>query len=251
VQYDQASADALLNLTAKSLGFDINLLNNADRIDFANKIAALAKESGKITQKKLSSGGTETTTTPSTFNAANFAEQYLWAKVNLGDAKTIPTKALNSLTGIKQLVRANGLTSVSAAEMNRMAVDVASGKTSLEGLKAEFSNLAALEYPLYAERLKANPGVTVTDLVSSKINAVVKWWEVDGQSFNLNDGSDAANIIDKAIRPDGATGKMPEMSNADFVTLLKNHPKAEATMWANDGARQSAIGIGRAMGYGV
>lgn len=250
-QYDQNSADALLNLTARSIGFDISQLSAADRADFASKVAEAAKESGKVTTKKTTEGGLESVTTPSTFNANTFAEQYLWTKVNVGDPKALPTKALTTLTAIRGLVMANGLSSVSAAEMSRLAVDVASGKTNVDALKIDFANKAALEYPLYAERLKANPGVTVTDLVSSKINAVAKWWEIDPQSFNLGDGSDAANIVDKAIRPDGATGKAPEMSNADFVTILKNHPKAEATMWANDAARTSAIGIGRAMGYGV
>jgi hypothetical protein len=251
VQYDQSSADALLNVTARGIGFDINQLSAADRADFASKVAAAAKESGKITTKKTTEGGTETVTTPSLFNASNFAEEYLWTKVNIGDAKALPTKAITSLSAIKALVNANGLSSVSPAEMTRIAVNVASGKTSIDALKIDFSNKAAIEYPIYADRLKANPGVTVTDLVSAKINAVAKWWETDANSFSLNDGSDAANIIDKAIRPDGATGKMPEMSNADFVTLLKNHPKAETTMWANDAARTSAIGIGRAMGFGV
>jgi hypothetical protein len=250
-QYDQQSADALLNVTARGIGFDINKLSAADRVDFASKVAAAAKESGKVTTKKTTQGGLESVTSPSTFNAATFAEQYLWAKVNIGDAKNLPTKALTSLNAIRALSMANGLTSVSPAEMTRMAIDVASGNTTIDALKLEFSNKAAIEYPIYAERLKANPGVTVTDLVSSKINAISKWWEVDPQSFNLGDGSDAANILDKAIRPDGATGKAPEMSNADFVTVLKNHPKAEATMWANDAARQSATGIARAMGFGV
>jgi hypothetical protein len=251
VQYDQSSADALLNVTARGIGFDINKLSAADRADFAAKVAAAAKESGKVTTKKTTEGGLESVTTPTTFNASTFAEQYLWAKVNVGDVKSLPTKAITSLNAIRSLVQANGLSSISPAEMTRMAIDVASGTTNVETLKIQFSEKAALEYPIYADRLKANPGVTVTDLVSSKINAVVKWWETDASSFSLNDGSDAANIIDKAIRPDGATGKIPEMSNADFVTLLKNHPKAEATMWANDSARSAAVGIGRAMGYGV
>ena len=250
-QYDQSSADALLNVTARGIGFDINKLSATDRADFATKVATAAKESGKVTTKKTTEGGLESVTTPSTFNASTFAEQYLWTKVNIGDAKSLPTKAISSLNAIRSLAQANGLTGISPAEMTRMAIDVASGTTNVEALKLQFSEKAALEYPLYADRLKANPGVTVTDLVSSKLNAVAKWWEIDPNSFNLGDGSDAANIIDKAIRPDGATGKMPEMSNADFATLLKNHPKAEGTVWANEGARQSATGIARAMGYGV
>jgi hypothetical protein len=250
-QYDQASADALLNVTARGIGFDINKLSAEDRADFATKVAAAAKESGKVTTKKTTEGGLESVTTPSIFNASTFAEQYLWTKVNVGDAKSLPTKAITSLNAIRSLAQANGLTGVSPAEMTRMAIDVASGKTNVDALKLDFADKAALEYPLYADRLKANPGITVTDLISSKINAVAKWWEVDPQSFNLGDGSDAANILDKAIRPDGATGKMPEMSNSDFVTLLKNHPKAEATTWANEAARQSATGIARAMGFGV
>jgi hypothetical protein len=250
-QYDQSSADALLNVTARGIGFDVSKLSVADRADFAKKVAAAAKESGKVTAKKTTQGGIETVTTPSLFNASTFAEEYLWTKVNIGDAKSLPTKAITSLSAIRALVRANGLSSVSPAEMTRMAIDIASGKTNVDALKIDFSNKAALEYPLLADRIKANPGVTVTDLVSSNINAVVKWWEIDPQSFTLGDGSDAANVIDKAIRPDGAVGKAPMMSNADFVTVLKNHPKAEATMWANDAARTAASGWGRAMGYGV
>jgi len=247
VGYDKASADATLNLVAKDIGFDLTQLTDADREAFLTSISEEAKNSGKVIQKTANAGGMETITTPTTFNAKTFAENWLWAKVNLGNPAKLPAKAVASLSTVKTILADNGINYLGPAEINKLAVDLASGTTNETKIKTEYATIAAKNYPQLAERLLKNPGqYTVADLITPYVSAVAKWWEKDPATITITD-----DIIDKAVRPDGTAGKLPMMSVADFVNTLKNSPEAEKTSWAIDGARTAATGLARAMGFGV
>lgn len=247
VGYDKTSADATLNIVAKNLGFDTTQLTDADRNEFATAIAEEAKNSGKVIQKTASTGGMETVTTPSTFDAKTFAENWLWAKVNIGDTTKLPAKALTALTSVKSILASNGINYLGDKEINQLAVDLAHGTTNEAQLKTDYATKAAANYPQLADRILKNPGqYTVADLITPYTAAVAKYWEVDPATVSITDP-----VIDKAIRPDGTAGKLPMQSLADFITTLKNSPEAEKTSWAIDGARNAATGLARAMGFGV
>ena len=244
--YDQSSADATLNIVAKNIGFDLTQLSVEDRKAFAEAIATEAKASGKQTTKKTSTGGTETIVTPTTFDAKVFTENWLWAKTNLGDVTKLPTKAIAALSDVKKVLRSNGIDYLGEKEVSQLAVDVAAGRTTTSAINAQFRADAIKNYPQLADRLGANPDLTVMDLAQPAVSAIAKWLEIDPNTIDLTNP-----YLDKYLRPDGITGKQATPSMADFITTLKNSPDAEKTSWAIDGARSAATGLARAMGFGV
>jgi hypothetical protein len=246
--YSPIVANAYLNNVAATIGFDINQLTDADKADFAAKIKEAASGFGKTTTKIInpSTGATETSMTPDLFDPKTFAENWLWAKVNIGDPTKLPTTAITALTSVKKILRNNGIDHLSDLEINKLAVGLASGKTNASTLQAEYSAKAAQNYPLLADRLKANPEASVMDLLSPAVTAIAKWLEIDPNTIDLNNP-----YLDKYARPDGAAGKAAMPSMADFITTLKNSPDAEKTSWANEAARGAATGLARAMGFGV
>ena len=246
IQYDPITAEATIKNIALDIGFDTTLLTDADKADFLTKINQAAAEGTKTTQKVLTTGGYETITTPSTFNAKTFTENYLWAKVNIGDTKALPAKAFTSLSTVKNVLRNNGIDYLGDKEVNQLAINLASGVTTEAKIKTDYAAQAAKNYPLLAERLASTPGATVRDLVTPYLSAVAKWWEIDPDTIELSNPA-----VDKALRPDGTQGKAPMMSLADFTTMLKMSPEAEKTSWANESARSAATGLARAMGFGV
>jgi hypothetical protein len=242
-EYDSISADGLLNKIAKDNGFDASLLTPEDRADFLTKLNAEAKTSGKTVTRKNSAGGVETVTTPSTFDAKAFTQSYLWAKVNVGDPKTMPSTAINQMANVKALVKNYGIMNLSSKEINQYSVDVASGNKSIDEVALELSTKAQKLYPIYAERLAANPKLTMKDIAEPVISTLSKVWEKDPTSFDLSDPTVMQFLI-----PD-VTGKAPEVSIAAVYNYAMNHPNREKTKAANDDAK--GIGIARAMGFGV
>lgn len=246
--YDPIVANAYLNNVAATIGFDVNQLTEADKADFAAKIKEAASGFGKTTTRVINpqTGATETTTTPDLFDPKAFAENWLWAKVNLGDPTKLPTTAITALSSVKKILRNNGIDELSPIEVNKLAVNLASGKVNAASLQAEYSQKAARNYPLLADRLLANPEASVMDLLSPAVSAIAKWLEIDPNTIDLTNP-----YLDKYARPDGAAGKVAMPSMADFITSLKNSPDAEKTTWANEAARGAATGLARAMGFGI
>ena len=245
-EYDPITSEALLNQIAKTIGFDVTQLNAADKTEFFNKLNTEAKASGKTTTRKAATGGTETVITPSLFNAKDFTESFLWAKVNFADTSKLPSSAITQISSIKSILKANGISDLSQKEINALGVALASGKQTIDALKKELGAKAALRYPLFAKRLQDTPGLTVMDVVEPYITQMAKWWEIDPNTVDLDNPD-----LDKFVRPDGTAGNVQMGSISDWVTYLKNHPNSEKTTWANESARDGAVGIARAMGFGV
>lgn len=245
-EYDPVTANAYLNNIALSIGFDVTQLSDKDRADFATKIKEAAGSSGKITQRTVTTSGTETVVTPDVFDPKIFAENWLWAKVNFNDVTKLPTKAITALTSVKQILRGNGIDYLSDAEVSKIAVNIASGKENLDALKIQFADEASKYYPLLAPRLKANLGLSVMDLLSPAIKAIATYHEIDPNTIDLTNP-----YLDNYARPDGLAGKVNMPSMADFINTLKNSPEAEKTSWANEAARSAATSMAKAMGYPV
>lgn len=247
--YDKITSDALLQKAGKDLGFSTEYLMSFPQTeldDFYKKLLQAAKEGGKQTQVVVRPDGTEETiVTPAAFDAASFAKNYLWAKVNIGDTKTIPASVLNQVDTLKSLLKKNGII-YSDKEVANYALQLAKGDTDIAALQKQFNAKAAEQYPLFAERLKANPNLTIMDLAEPYVNLMAKWWEVDPGTIDLDNPD-----LDKFLRPDGTAGKVPMKSTSEFITYLKNHPNAEKTSWAGDMARDLATSFARAAGFGV
>jgi hypothetical protein len=244
--YDNITSEALLNQIAENIGFDVTQLSDADKKEFFDKLNTEAKASGKTTTRKAASGGMETVVTPSLFNAKDFTESFLWAKVNLGDTTKLPSSAIAKISSINALLKANGISDYSKKEIDAFGVALASGTKTVDEFKSQFAAKAAARYPLFAKRLQETPGLTVLDVVEPYITQMAKWWEIDPNTIDLDNPD-----LDKFVRPDGTAGNVPMGSISDWVQYLKNHSNSEKASWAIEGARDSAVGVARAMGFGV
>lgn len=245
-EYDKLTADALLDKIAKSIGFNAELLTEQDRNDFLAKINAEAKAGGRVTERKTAEGLLETVTTPSIFDAAQFARDYIWTKVNIGDPKTLPETVVKQVSAIRNLLANNGIKTLTDKEINQYSLDIATGKMSLEDLQTEMTEQAAILYPQYADRLRRTPGLTVKELVVPTLKVVADAWEVPVDSLDFTSPE-----MDKLIRPDGSVGKMPPLDSYATYLWAVNHPNREKTIAANMEARDAAVGLARAMGFGV
>lgn len=250
VDYDKVTSDALLRKAAKDLGFTEGAfaqIGEQDFADFFGKLTEAAKESGKTkTTTVTKEGVTEVVTKPSTFDANSFARDYLWAKVNVGDPKSLPSTVINQVTALKTLAKSNGLDYLSDKELANMAVQLSKGELNLDAIKGQFNTKAAELYPLFADRLKANPNLTVMDLAEPYVARMAKWWEIDPSTIDLSNPD-----LDKFLRPDGTAGKVSMGSLSDFDNYLKFHPNSEKASWKNEAARDLATGLARAMGFGI
>lgn len=248
--YDKVTSDAILSGVAQELGFTQGTFaqfGEKDLSDFYNKLTAAAKAGGKVKQTIVKPDGTtEIVESPGLFNAKQFAENYLWAKANIGDTKTLPTSVIDKIGSIKTVLRANGLGYLSEKEVANYALQLAKGETTLERLQSQFNAKAADLYPQFAERLKANPGLTVLDLAQPYISRMAKWWDIDPNTIDLDNPD-----LDKLLRPDGTAGKVPMKSLAEADEYFKFHPNSEKAGWAIQGARDLATGLASAMGFGV
>lgn len=248
--YDKFTADAILSQAAKSLGFSqgpFAQFGEQDLDDFYKKLTEAAKASGKQTKVVVRPDGTEETiVSGGAFDANAFAKNYLWAKVNIGDPKTLPTSVINQIDSLRSIAKANGLGYFSDKELANYAVQLSKGEVDLTSLQKEFNAKAAELYPLFGDRLRANPSLTVLDLVQPYISRMAKWWDIDPSTIDLDNPD-----LDKFIRPDGTAGKAQMGSLADWDNYLKLHPKADGATWAIEGARDLATGFARISGYGV
>lgn len=248
--YDKMTSDAILRKAARELGFSeggFGQFGEMDLEDFFTKIQEASKAGAKQRQQIIKPDGTtEIIEVPASFDANSFARNYLWAKANIGDPKTLPSSVLNQVDTLRAILKRNGLGFYGNKEISNFAMQLAKGEIQLTDLQKQFNAKAAELYPLFAERLKANPSLTVMDLAEPWIGQMAKWWEIDPSTIDLDNPE-----LDRFLRPDGTAGKVPMGSIPDFVNYLKMHPNAEKTTWANEGARDLATAFARMSGYGV
>lgn len=255
---NKISARALLEKTAKDIQYNVKF-SDVDLDDFLKKFKAeqdrqienvvkstTVKPGTSTDEIKRQVENTLTTEYPSYFKPEIFASDYIWAKVNFKDEKTLGGKSLTALNNVRSILAGFGPLDFSDAEVYNAAKQIAKGEITNDDFRSTIAQKAALNYPQYAERLKQNPGSTIRDLASPYISLMSKELELDPNTIELD------NIeLDRALRPDGTAGKLPSMSLADFRIKLRNTPQWENTTAANESARTAATAIGRAFGYGV
>lgn len=244
-QYDRITSDALLNKIAKSIGFDTTLLSDADRADFLDKVNQEAGASGKSTTRKATTGGYETVVTPSLFDPKSFTEAYLWGKVTLDDVKKLPAAAIKQVASVNSLLKAYGINNLSSKEVNQIGLEIASGTKTIDELKIDLSEKAQKLYPAYADRLAKNPSLTMSDIAEPIIGTLARAWEMDPSQFDLSDPN-VARFLNNDV-----TGKAPAASIAEVYDFAMTHENRQKTKAENDSARNKAVGIARAMGFGV
>lgn len=185
-----------------------------------------------------------TTAMPSFLNVKQFASDFIWGKVNFKDEKNLAGKALSALQDVRTLSKQFNLLGFSDAEALIEAKNVAMGKKTLDGVKAELAKKAEIEYPTLAERFKL--GLSTKEIADPVIKLLSKTWEVPEDTIDLDNP-----LVQSYIRPGGADGKTPPLTYAEIKQKAMNDPKFEQTTAANEMARQSAIGLARALGAGI
>jgi len=248
--YDKITTDAILRKAARAIGFSeggFGQFGEQDLVDFFEKVQTASREGAKKTQEIIRPDGTkEIVTIPAAFDADAFAQNYIWSKVNIADPKTLPTSVLSQVDVLRKILRANGLSYLSNKEISNYALQLTKKEIQVTDLQRQFNEKAAEIYPLFGDRLKANPSLTVMDLAEPYINLMAKWWEIDASTIDLDNPD-----LDKFLRPDGTAGKVPMGSISDWINYLKTHPNAEKTSWANEAAGSLATAFARMSGFGV
>jgi len=260
-ELNKISARVLLEKTAKDIQYNAKF-NDADIEDFLKKFKAEQKrqieETVKISGSKVVGDGlspeavqqtvdnTVTKERPSYFKPELFASDYIWAKVNFKDEKSLGGKSLTALNNVRSILAGFGPLDFSEVELQTAAKKIAMGEITNDDFRSTIAQKAMINYPQYAQRLRENPGSTIRDLASPYISLMSKELELDPNAIGLDNVD-----LDRALRPDGTAGKLPTMSLADFRIKLRNNPLWENTTAANEQARSAATSIGRAFGYGV
>lgn len=185
-----------------------------------------------------------TTAMPSFLNVKQFASDFIWGKVNFKDEKTLAGKALSALQDVRSLSKQFNLLGFSDAEALIEAKNVAMGKKTLDGVKAELAKKAEIEYPTLADRFKL--GLSTKEIADPVIKLLSKTWEVPEDTIDLDNP-----LVQSYIRPGGADGKTPPLTYAEIKQKAMNDPKFETTTAANEMARQSATSLARALGAGI
>lgn len=255
-----AAAKALLTQAAEDAQFQ-GKLTNQQLQDFIQKFNTEANRQLETTVREVRqrvNAGTKpedikkivenyvNTTTLSFFSPKELAKDYIWSLTNFKDEKTLGGKSLNALQEVRASVANNGVLDISEAEIQNAAKDIAMGKISIGDFNAKIRNRVVLNYPQFADRFTNNPNASARDIFDPYLSTMAKVLGIDKNSIKLDNP-----YLDRALRPDGAAGKLPAMAIADFVTFLKGTPDWEQGLEANELARDAAVGFGRAWGFGI
>lgn len=199
---------------------------------------ATAEDIQKTVQSVMS------TSMPSFLNVKQFASDYIWNKVNFKDEAKLAGKSLSALQDVRTMAKSFNLLGFSDAEALIEAKNIAMGKKTLDGLKAELAKKAEIEYPTLADRFKT--GLSTKEIADPVIKLLSRTWEVPEDTIDLDNP-----LVQGYIRPGGADGKQPPLTYAEIKQKAMNDPKFEQTTAANEMARQSATSLARALGAGI
>lgn len=222
--------------------------------------AAQNKQVEKVittTSSKTTPGATEDAATqvaettkkqefPSFFDPAEFARDFIWQKINFKDEKNLGAKSLIALAEVRGLVQSFELIGVTDADIRAAAKAIARGKKTIDAYKVELQQIAKKEYPQFADRFTNDPELTTYDIASPVIKLLAKTWEMEDKDISIDNP-----IVSSYLNYAGPDGKGQPPSRADILRKAKQDRKYEETTEANENARDAAVGLARAFGFGV
>jgi hypothetical protein len=260
VKLTPASARALMEQEAKATGYPLKF-SDADVssfiAEFDKKSAQQLDEVIKVAQSNTKVGAKPedlvtsvnsllTTTYLNYFKPEVFAKDFIWAKTNFEDVKTLGPKSLTALSDVRALIKNYNLLGVTDKEAQIAAKAIAMGTMSLADYKVTLNKVAIKEYPQLADRFANNPDLTVKDIASPIINMLAKEWEMDPSTIGFDEP-----IVAEYLRPGGADGKAAPATYTELLRKAQASPKWQTTTKANELARDSATSLARAFGFGV
>jgi hypothetical protein len=183
---------------------------------------------------------------PSFFKPLDFAKNFVWSKIDFKDQSKLGAKSLDAFAKVRGLVDKFQLFGVTENEMRIAAKQVAMGEKTIEDYNVELQQIASKEYPQFADRFAKDPTLTTYDIALPVISMLAKTWQMDPKTIKM-DNPYVMSYLNYA-GPDGK-GKQP--SYYDLLLKAKNDPKYDLTEQANTDARDAAVGLSRALGFGV
>jgi hypothetical protein len=183
---------------------------------------------------------------PSFFDPAEFARDFIWQKINFKDEKNLGAKSLAALGEVRNAVKAFQLMGVTDNDIRAAAKQIAMGKKTIDAYKIELQQIAKKEYPQFADRFATDPELTTYDIASPIIKMLAKTWEMEEKDISFDDP-----IVSSYMNYAGPDGKGQPPSRYDLLLKAKADRKYQATQEANENARDAAVGLARAFGFGV
>lgn len=256
-----ASALQIMTLAAEDAGYTVKFTKE----DVAQFIKEFDSEQAKQVEKVVTSTSQKTTPGgitpeavdktmssvaqtefPSFFKPGEFALDWIWKKVNFKDEKALGAKSLTALAEVRGAVDAFQILGYTDSDIRNAAKQIAMGKKTIADVKVELQQIAKKEYPQFADRFATDPELTTYDIASPVIKLIAKTWEVDDKDVSIDDP-----IVSSYLNYAGPDGKGQPPSRTDLIRMAKKHSKYEETTEANDNARDAAVGLARAFGFGV
>ena len=254
------SAKAMLEQAMKEADF-VGKLSSDDIKSFMNQFKAEQdKQIEKIivsARSKMTPGATEEATRkviesvarqefPSFFKPLDFAKNFVWSKIDFKDQSKLGAKSLDAFAKVRGLVDKFQLFGISENEMRIAAKQVAMGEKTIEDYNVELQQIASKEYPQFADRFAKDPTLTTYDIALPVISMLAKTWQMDPKTIKM-DNPYVMSYLNYA----GPDGKGQQPSYYDLLLKAKNDPKYDLTEQANTDARDAAVGLSRAFGFGV
>ena len=254
------SAKAMLQDAMKEVGF-VGQLSRADIEDFMKRFEKNQNEQiEKIIESsrtKVVPGATEEALKqvfestarqefPSFFKPLEFAKDFIFTKIDFRNEEALGAKNLDALAQVRGLVDQFQLLGVSDADVRVAAKQIARGKKTLNEYTVELQQIAKKEYPQFADRFNMDPTLTTYDIATPVINMLAKTWQKSPKDIKM-DNPYVMSYLNYA----GADGKGKQPSYYDLLLKAKNDPQYELTEEANENARDAAVGLARAFGFGV
>jgi hypothetical protein len=183
---------------------------------------------------------------PSFFKPLDFAKNFVWSKIDFKDQSKLGAKSLDAFAKVRGLVEKFQLFGISENEMRIAAKQVAMGEKTIEDYNVELQQIASKEYPQFADRFAKDPTLTTYDIALPVISMLAKTWQMDPKTIKM-DNPYVMSYLNYA----GPDGKGQQPSYYDLLLKAKNDPKYDLTEQANTDARDAAVGLSRALGFGV
>lgn len=183
---------------------------------------------------------------PSFFNPSQFAQDWIWSKIDFKNEATLGAKSVTALSQVRAIIDKFQVLGVSDAEAKIAAKQIAMGKKTIDAYTTELQQVAIKEYPQFADRFKLDPTLTTYDIASPIINMVAKTLEVDPKTIKMNHP-----IVLAYTRAAGADGKGAAPSYYDLLLKTKQLPEYQQTQQANNEARDGATSLAQSLGFGL
>lgn len=254
------SALALMQAAAEKAGYATKF-TTADVTQFMKEFdAEQARQIGKVvtsTSGQVIPGATQgavdktisntaKTEYPSFFDRATFTSDWVWKKVDFNNEATLGAKSVGVLAAVRGLVDKFHIFGVSDKDAKAAAKSIAKGDMTLAEYNIKLQQVAAKEYPQFADRFAKDPSLTTYDIAQPIIKMLASTWEVPEETVTMDNP-----LVMSYTNYAGADGKGTPPSRYDLLLKAKNDPKYQLTQEANNSARDSATEFARAFGFGV